>query len=475
MFCTKCGQALPSEAEFCLKCGHDLRKAKEVMIKGKGVAQSQVQSQAKPSEPVRESHPTERQQGDSPRVDSNYPRQNRVTPFPEDEIPKKSPFVWVLMGAVVACVLVWGAMEYIVSPQDKEETIEQEKNTGTAKVPYTEQKTETNTTPIAPTIDPEELYEEILKTIRQVANDKYFDHSTVGLPYYLSWEENPLSKMGYDFVDVNGDEIPELFVVMGDSSVFGNNSTLLSSYTIIDEEAVPLIESGERFGCHLSKDLFFCEWGWHSGITSNEALLKLNKDGEMEYVTYIYRTVEDDNDWSSPTHDYMTVIENNVPNFANRRIATEAELAEFKAIYEGEKYQFDCKPFVTESEEVSSYSPVVRQYDLSNAPFPYLRIAVPDFVSFFSDGEYYTDPNSIYYDGYNTYIFEYSPDTSIHREAYIQYLVSLGFNLLPEGQDEGYFMMTQQQGDDFVVVAVSENYYTAIDPKEYVRVSISMS
>lgn len=474
MFCYKCGENLPDEAEFCIKCGENLKSVKEM----NGIAPSVATVQSAPPQAVSPVVSPPVTPPPSPSTPPPTPRANRVTPFPDDEpsndTKKISPTVIALgAGAILLSAALLFVMVRLVFPGDKSS----EEDTATKEEAVTATPETAKPEEVVVAVDPEELYGEILETIRQVANDQNFDHTTVGLPYYLgmSWFDGSLADMSYDFVDVNGDNVPELFVFIGEAMVYGTDSTLVSCYTVIDGEVVSLIASGERFGYFLTKDKEFGYWGSSGAADHSVALLHLNKNGVLEYQTYINTTYEDYMISNSPVYDYLIAIENNGPNYSNRQIATETELAEFYRIYEGDKYQFNYTPFVTKSDEISPNTATIRSYDFSNAPFPYLRIAVPDFRSYFTDGEFYTDPNSLYYDGYNAYESEYSGDTSIYRDGYIQYLISLGFSLSPEGQEEGFFFLSQQQGDDFVSVVIRENFYKAIDPNEYVRVSISMS
>lgn len=341
MFCYKCGENLPDEAEFCIKCGENLKNAKEM---------NEITPSATPvvSPPtITAVSPPVTPPMATPATPPPMPRPNRVTPFPDDEpsndTKKISPTVIALgAGAILLSAALLFVMVRFVFPGDKsseEDTAKEEAVTATPETAKPEEE-------VVVAVDTEELYGEILETIRQVANDKNFDHTTVGLPYYLTLEEAPLSEMGYDFVDINGDDIPELFI----SAKWGGN--FVSCYTIINGEIVSLVDSGERWGYDLLKDLNIAFYGSSGAADNSVALLHLNKNGVLEYQTYINTTYEDYMVSNSPVYDYLIAIENNEPNYSNRQIATETELAEFYRIYEGEKYQFNYTPFIDSSEIV---------------------------------------------------------------------------------------------------------------------------
>lgn len=311
MFCYKCGKELPDEAEFCIKCGANLSAIKE-----------------------------------TPNPTTSFSSINTLNP--STQANKFPSWVYVLSGVAVTGLLVLGGQFFISDKDNLSENdglINQEQSTSSDKQEVIQ------STP-SEEIEPEELYAEILGTIRQVADNNDFDHTTVGLPYYLGmyWFEGSLADMSYDFVDVNGDNIPELFVFIGEAMVYGIDSTLVSCYTIIDGEVVSLIDTGERFGYFLLKDFHFGYWGSGGAADNSVAILKLSPSGELEYQTYVNTTLEDYMDWDSPVYDYMIAIENGRPNYENRRVATETELAEFYTIFEGGSYQFNYTPFVTQSE-----------------------------------------------------------------------------------------------------------------------------
>ncbi len=333
MFCMKCGQSLPEEAEFCLKCGEDLRKVKK-NIENLNDTTSSLENTPPPRKPESELL--------FQRKEPSFP-ENVPTTNPVNEKKKIGAIVFVALCAV------GGLGFYLGTNKDvpKETATE-----SSGVVGFSSENTQENMTPEAEPekenepiqVDPMELYGEILQTIATVANDTSFDFESIGLPYYFAWETDNLSNMGYDFLDVNGDGVPELFIDGG----WGGN--FVSCYTIIDGEVVSLVESGERYGYSLTSDLLFAGWG-SGGAADNHAYLeKLNEKGEFEYLVYLNGALEDPNDWDSAYGDYDIPIENGQPNFENRRFATEEELDEFYQVY-NHLYEFSYTPFTQNKEE----------------------------------------------------------------------------------------------------------------------------
>ena len=108
-------------------------------------------------------------------------------------------------------------------------------------------------------IDAETLYADVLGKYRQALEERWDPTkcSEEGVGFMLMYAvsddvEEPLTAVGYYFEDINGDEIPELFIGFMDE----NDKTVFSIYTVDAEtmEKVEVASGGERFYYHVAED-----------------------------------------------------------------------------------------------------------------------------------------------------------------------------------------------------------------------------
>lgn len=113
------------------------------------------------------------------------------------------------------------------------------------------------------TVDYEAVYGEVLDNIvKTMSMEDFYDFEDYGLPYAMRLYKRNANNLGYAYLDVNGDGVPELFV-----GVVGETGSLMA-FSIIGGEAVCIAEVEERYGVILTSQGTFYEWGSSSAFES---------------------------------------------------------------------------------------------------------------------------------------------------------------------------------------------------------------
>ncbi len=193
------------------------------------------------------------------------------------------------------------------------------------------------------TVNYEELYSEKRATWLNylgsyTMNGKEYDSEALGLPYYFLYDPSISSEdLRYDYVDLNQDNVPEMFLLSPSGEIY-------ALFTIQDGAVKNLLIDGERWGYDLSVDKTIVEWGSSGAADQMTAISKLNAQNEMEYALYLNHTLEDPYDWNSPDYNYFIPVINGELDFAQRRVATAAEEQQYTDAC-ANLYTFDCKEF----------------------------------------------------------------------------------------------------------------------------------
>lgn len=139
----------------------------------------------------------------------------------------------------------------------------------------------------SPQPSPEEAditaYNEILELYRTALREKYdgIQLSEAGLNFMLVFcnENDGLSEIGYCFLDMDGDNSPELLIapVSNEDAFYGN--IIFDMYTLKDGKPVQILNSGERYRYYLLSDgnLYF-EGSNGAAESINQQLTVVNGD-----------------------------------------------------------------------------------------------------------------------------------------------------------------------------------------------------
>ncbi len=157
---------------------------------------------------------------------------------------------------------------------------------------------------------PEVLYAEILDLFYNNISSgweeyRYKDSVTEGDVSYLFPRYNSapsyVDKIGYAFIDLDSNGIPELLIGMDDASGTGNSSeanTIYDLYTYADEDIKHLASSGERSHYYLCGDNTIINYASGGAASANYLHYCMNDSGDdLAVLEYVYS--EPDDDWEN--------------------------------------------------------------------------------------------------------------------------------------------------------------------------------
>ena len=149
----------------------------------------------------------------------------------------------------------------------------------------------------------EEKYQETLDTIynfiKNIDSDAEYDEQYMGIfEAALSLGDESLSKIGYIFKDLNGDDVPELLIGSFETMEYAfTNNDIYMLYALKNDKPELILEGRSRSMYSLTDDGKFCYMGSNGAAYSIFGTFYLSKDGEIVCDDY-YFTYPDDNDYS---------------------------------------------------------------------------------------------------------------------------------------------------------------------------------
>ncbi len=112
--------------------------------------------------------------------------------------------------------------------------------------------------------------------------------SDEGLCDLCSYYEG-LSQIGYAFIDLDGNGVRELLI--GETGADGDKGMFFDLYTIMDEEAVPIVKSGERNRYYVCADYKIANEGSGGAQVSTNAFYAF--DGEKGNLSFLEAVIYD--------------------------------------------------------------------------------------------------------------------------------------------------------------------------------------
>ena len=150
-----------------------------------------------------------------------------------------------------------------------------------------------------PSVDPETLYAEILDKLYNNFADSWNsyredednimseeDEFSFVFPMYMA-DSNYLDKVGYCFIDLDDNGIPELLIGVNDDETPEDSvriNEVYDLYTCIDGEIIHLASSGERWFYKLGEDNTILYYGSSGAASSNYQHMKLDENASELYV-----------------------------------------------------------------------------------------------------------------------------------------------------------------------------------------------
>lgn len=150
-----------------------------------------------------------------------------------------------------------------------------------------------------PSVDPETLYAEILDKLYNNFADSWNsyredednimseeDEFSFVFPMYMA-DSSYLDKVGYCFIDLDDNGIPELLIAVNNDDVPEDSATanmFYDLYTYIDGEIIHLASSGERWFYKLCEDNTILFYGSSGAASSDRQHLRLDKNASDLYV-----------------------------------------------------------------------------------------------------------------------------------------------------------------------------------------------
>lgn len=150
-----------------------------------------------------------------------------------------------------------------------------------------------------PSVDPETLYAEILDKLYNNFSDSWNsyrenddrimseeDEFSFVFPMYMA-DSSYLDKVGYCFIDLDDNGIPELLIGVSDDEDTEDTihiNEVYDLYTYIDGEIIHLASSGERWSYKLSEDNTILYGGSSGAASSNYKHMKLIENTSELYV-----------------------------------------------------------------------------------------------------------------------------------------------------------------------------------------------
>lgn len=150
-----------------------------------------------------------------------------------------------------------------------------------------------------------------------------------------------INNLGYEFIDVDGDGLKELFI--GDNE---SNEQYLASYYIKDGEVKYLGSINERYGDTLKSDLTFYSYGSDSAAMYSMIEI-IFKNGTFSGNQYAHISDFELNPGEVEGIYYIN-------GDGSRRIATSAEVASLEAMKAKSDHVFNFKPLYTDATKVSN-------------------------------------------------------------------------------------------------------------------------
>lgn len=135
------------------------------------------------------------------------------------------------------------------------------------------------------------LYEDILKDYEKIINYgyesysyesySYGDYSNTYVSGLLRYYDFKYDSLYYDFVDIDGDGIEELFI--NGSKDLGDKGSFLACHTLWGGDLSTLFITDERFGARLGADLYFYEYGSGGADSYEESEVKFQNKQVLDY------------------------------------------------------------------------------------------------------------------------------------------------------------------------------------------------
>lgn len=306
--------------------------------------------------------------------------------------------------------------------------------------------------------------EEELITMYQSIFDMYWNFKNTGtettmmnniMSYYTNKQfDRNINDLGYEFIDIDGDGVAELFI--GDSS---NKEQYLMSYYIKDNKIERLGSIEGRYGDTLKSDLTFYNYGsggaaiYHMG----ESIFKNGTFSSTEFVEIF----EDELQAGEITGIYYVNADN------TRRLATSSEIANLNAIKAKPDYVFNFKELYTDATKgnVTSTSNSYTAYEGINVAKLKVNDRVGNFVvddvladmSYMSEGYY----NICYVDLSGSFI---SKMTSIYFSEYIgTFMVTIADSPIAINMNANYNAYLEDFTTFSVKQEVLENFFYKSD------------
>lgn len=203
------------------------------------------------------------------------------------------------------------------------------------------------------------MYEEVFSDYKNIISSGYNDaYFNTEVSFLLNWYDDlELRNLGYDFIDIDGDGIQELFI--GDMNE--PEGKFLGCYALgWNNRIVTMFTTEERSGTTLNEDLSFYNYGALSSSEYHEYEMKFKDGKTIDYdYKFAYISGLDLNPGEVQGYYVIPVDENGLEDNTNRRFANEQDLIELDNINSKTPYKFNYKYLVeTYNNEYSAYEGV---------------------------------------------------------------------------------------------------------------------
>lgn len=303
--------------------------------------------------------------------------------------------------------------ESITTEYDSEiEEIEDSKDTEDSKDIEDSKDTKDSEVIIASDQELIKLYQEVFDAHSYIEQHGYNNYDgDVECSFLLNYLDSSSNKLGYSFVDIDGDGIGELFIndINEELIYIDGGGNFLACYTAWNNEISALYTTEERFGSRLTSNLSFYNHGSGGASTHYESVSKFKNGKSLQENGYIY---ERENPNSNVPTLYSYPVRNGVQYSNETKLATaeqQADALRIKNNYsmtttKGNWHQFTYKPLPQQSNQNSSSTPKTQNVNVKPA---HIGVSVSDLSvgdkigDFIVENLILTDKNSdIYYYDY---------------------------------------------------------------------------